>query len=113
MACQALPKQRAFALACRNLALHHPEAFDSTNRDDRAMLKLAPVLFDENGNPELNAIQERIQIQDATFAFHNRGDQGVLSVTARDKTGPPLQTRLAFKLKKPNSDSPESNEPPS
>lgn len=101
LAGQDLPQQRAFGLACRTLAREHPEAFDPTNRDDSAMKRLAPLLFDEEGNPvEFSVLREQIEIHNATLTFRERGEDGLIHVTARDETGPTLQTCIAVKMKK-------------
>lgn len=98
---QQITGPRAFGMACRTLALEHPEAFDPANRDDCAMKRLAPLMFDEKGNQvDFSVFRERIEIHDVNLSLFERGEDGVIQVAARDETGPPLQAHIAVKLLK-------------
>ncbi|MCW5557779.1 MAG: hypothetical protein KIT22_08105 [Verrucomicrobiae bacterium] len=99
-ACQGLAGPHAFGKACRTLALEHPEVFDPANRDDCAMQRLAPLVFDDNGvQVDFNTFRERIEIHNVNLAFHKRGKDGLIHVAARDEAGPPLEARIAVKLR--------------
>ena len=80
-------------------ATHEPEGFDMSNRDDRAMVKLSPIAFREDGS-RVEDFGDKVEIPDSKFHTVFKNGMAYIEYTALDDAGKPHKVMFAAPLKK-------------
>jgi hypothetical protein len=98
-----LKPPQAFGKAARHLSINHPEAFLPSNRDDAMLLKLAPLMFQEDGKTARGQdVLKQIELDNVAAAAVDKGSKIDVTFAARDPGSPAMITRLSMKTKDPN-----------